>query len=195
MDDDSAFMSTLMNYLFRKFGINVKTVAPYNRPSLQAEHGIKSLPSILTKHLTEQGQMWHKYLPLATLAYNTFKSPNLGNYSPYELVFGRCSKVLLDLETDPDIKILGTYREYYILLGKRLLYLHKLSQDFRMKRLALINMDRDFFQYNSGDLVYIISLLTSQLRTASRTIAMKYIGLLAVYKIVDPHNYLLITLD
>ena len=57
MDEDSTFMSTLMNYLFRKFGIKVKTVAPYNHQSLQAEHGIKSSPSILTKHLTEQGQM------------------------------------------------------------------------------------------------------------------------------------------
>ena len=82
MDQDSAFMSTLMNYLFRKFGIKVKTVTLYNHQSLQAEHGIKSLSSILTKHLTEQGQMWHKYFPLATLAYNTFNSPNLGNYLP-----------------------------------------------------------------------------------------------------------------
>ena len=89
MDQDSAFMSTLMNYLLRKFGIKFKTVAPYNYQSLQAEHGIKSLSSILTIHLTEQGQMWHKYLPLATLAYNTFHSPNLGNFLPYELVFGR----------------------------------------------------------------------------------------------------------
>ena len=95
--------------------------------------------------------MWHKYLPLATLAYNTFNSPNLGNYSPYELVFGRKPKLLLDLETDPDIKISGMYREYYTLLSKRLQYLHTLLKDFRMKRLALINKDRDFFQYNSGD--------------------------------------------
>ena len=57
MDQDSAFMSTLMNYLFRKFGIKVKTVASYNHQSLQAEHGIKSLSSILAKHLTEQGQI------------------------------------------------------------------------------------------------------------------------------------------
>ena len=118
MDQDSAFMSTLMNYLFRKFGIKVKTVALCNHQSLQAEHEIKSLSSILTKHLTEQGQMWHKYLPLATLAYNTFNSPNLGNYSPYELVFGRKPKLLLDLETDLDINISGMYREYYMLLGK-----------------------------------------------------------------------------
>ena len=33
MDQDSAFMSTLMNYLFRKLNIKIKTVAPYNHQS------------------------------------------------------------------------------------------------------------------------------------------------------------------
>ena len=60
-------------------------VGPYNHQSLQAEHRIKSLTGILTKHLTGLGQMWTKYLSLATFAYNTFNSPNLGNYSPFEL--------------------------------------------------------------------------------------------------------------
>ena len=41
MDQDSAFMPSPMNYLFRKFDIRVKTVAPYNHQSLQVEHGIK----------------------------------------------------------------------------------------------------------------------------------------------------------
>ena len=63
-----------------------------------------------------------------------------------------------------------------------------------MKRLALIHKDREDFQYNSGDLVYIILPLTSQL-TASRKVYIKYVGPLVVYKIIDPHNYLLITLD
>ena len=57
MDQDSAFMSMLMSYLFRKLNIKIKTVAPYNHQLLQAEHGIKSLSMILTKHLTEKGQM------------------------------------------------------------------------------------------------------------------------------------------
>ena len=74
---------------------------------------------------------------------------------------------------DPDIKVSGTYREYFKQLGKRLKYLHKLLQDFWMKRLALINKDRDNFQYNSGDLVYIISPLTNQLRMASRKVLYK----------------------
>ena len=143
----------------------------------------------------EKGQMWHKYPLLATFAYNTFNSPNLANHFPYELVFGRKPKLLLDLETDPNIKVVGTFKEYYMQLGKRLQYLHKLLQDARTKRLALMNKDRDYFQYNSDDLVYIISPLTSQLRTVSRKVTIKYVGPLAIYKIVGPHNYLLITLD
>ena len=114
MDQDSTFMSTLMNYLFRKLNIKIKTVAPYNHQSLQAEHIIKSFSRILTKHLTGQGQMWHKYLPLATFTHNTFNSPNLANHSPYELVFGRKPKLLLDLETEPDVKVSRTYREYFL---------------------------------------------------------------------------------
>ena len=93
---------------------------------------------------------------------------------------------------DPDVRVSGTHRGYFLQLRKRLEYLHKLLQDFWMKRLALINKDREDFQYNNRDLVYIILPLTSQLRTASRKVSIKYVGPLAVYKIVDPHNYLLI---
>ena len=68
IDQDSAFRSTLMKYLFKRLGIKIKTVGPYNHQSLQAEHGIKSLSSILTKHLMGQGQNWNKllfgYLPI-----------------------------------------------------------------------------------------------------------------------------------
>ena len=34
-----------------------------------------------------------------------------------------------------------------------------------------------------------------QLRTNSRKVSIKYIGPLVIYKIVDPHNYLLMTID
>ena len=43
--------------------------------------------------------------------------------------------------------------------------------------------------------MYLISPLTSQLRTSSRKIATRYVGPLVIYKIVDPHNYLLMTMD
>ena len=111
MEQDSAFMSTLMNYLFKRLGIKIKTVGPYNHQSLQAEHGIKSLSTILTKHLMGQGQNWNKLLCLATFAYNTYNTPNLCNHSPLELIFGRQPRILLDLEIDPNIKVSGTYQD------------------------------------------------------------------------------------
>ena len=143
MDQDSVFMSSLLTYLLNKFNIKIRTAAPYNHQSLQAEHGIKSLSTIVIKHLTNLGQMWPKYLPLATFAYNTFNTPHLGNYSPYELIFGRKPRPLLNLDSNPDIKVSGTFKEYYQI--KRLKYLHNILLKFKSKRLAMINKDRTFF--------------------------------------------------
>ena len=137
MDQDRAFMSSLMNYLFKVFVIKIKTVGPYNHKSLQAEHGIKSLSAILTKHLTGQGWMWHNILLLAMFAYNTFHSPNLGNYSPFELTLEREPRILLNLETDPDVRIIGTYKDYHTLLTKRLKYLQNTLQNIKAKCIAL----------------------------------------------------------
>ena len=148
MDQDSAFMFSLITYLMKKFDIKIRTVAPYNHQSLQAEHGIKSLSNILTKDLTNLGQMWPKHLSLATFAYNMFNTPNLGNYSPYELTFGRKPRPLINLDSNPDIKVSGTFREYYE-LNKRIKYLQDVLFNFKSKRLATINKDRAFFQYKS----------------------------------------------
>ena len=61
-------MSLLKTYLLPKFNMKIRTVAPYNHQSLQAKHSNKSLSTIITKHLTNLGQMWPKYLPLAIFA-------------------------------------------------------------------------------------------------------------------------------
>ena len=172
MDQDSAFISSLMTYLFHRLNIKIKTIAPHNHQSLQAEHG-----------------------SLATFAYNTFNSSNLGNYSSYELIFCRKPKLLLNVDSNPDIKVSRNFREYYEFLNKRIKYLQDILFNLKLQRLAMINKDRENFQYKGGDLVYIISPLTGQLRTNSQKIAVKYVGPVVIYKIVDPHNYSLMTLD
>ena len=120
-------------------------MAPYNHQSLQAEHGIKLLSHMLTKHLTNLGQMWPKYLLLATFAYNTFNTPNLGNYNPYELTFGRKPKILIDVESNPDVKVSKSFREYYEFLNKRIKYLQDILFNFKSRRLAMINKNRGIF--------------------------------------------------
>ena len=91
-------------------------------------------------------------------------------------MFSRKLKILLDLETDPDIKVSGTYMDYHALLEKRLKYLQNTFQQFKSKHLVMVNKNHTDFQYNSGDLVYIISPLTSQLRTNSRNVTIKHVG-------------------
>ena len=107
------------------------------------------MSTILTKPLMGQGQNWNKLLCLATFVYNMFNTPNQCNHSPFELIFGRQPKILLNLETNPNIKVSGTYWDYYTLLNKRLHYLQTILQNFQSKRVALINKDREYFQYNS----------------------------------------------
>ena len=96
------------------------------------------------KHLTNLGQMWPKYLSLDTFGYKTFNTPNLTNFSPYKLVFGREPKLLLNLETTPIIKVAGIFKDYHELLNKRLKYLYELLQNFKSKRLAMINKELSF---------------------------------------------------
>ena len=147
MHQDSAFMSSLITYLLNKFSIKIKTVAPYNHQSLQAEHGIKSLSHILTKHLTILGQMWPKYLSLSTFAYNTFNTLNLGNYSPYELTFGRKPQTSNGFRNQSRYKgVLIIQGDIMKLLNKRIKYLQDKLYNFKSKSLAMINKDRGFFQ-------------------------------------------------
>ena len=52
---------------------------------------------------------------------------------------------------------------YYTLLKQEIKISTEILHQFRSKWLAMINKNHENFQYNSGDLVYIISPLTSQL--------------------------------
>ena len=81
----STALTTELSQLFR-------TVGPYNHQSLQAEHGIKSLATILMKHLTGLGQYWSNCLSFARLSYNTFCSPNINGFSPYDLFFWKIAQ-------------------------------------------------------------------------------------------------------
>ena len=91
-----------------------------NHQSLQVKHGIKTPSQILTKHLSGQGQMWHKYLPLATFAHNLFNSPNLTNHSPYELVFGRKNKITVKSGVGSRCESIGNTQRIFTAIAKKI---------------------------------------------------------------------------
>ena len=57
----------------------------------------------------------------------------------------------------------------------------------------MVNKDRAFFQYKRSSLYHFP--LTNQLHTALCKVSIKYVSPVTIYKIIDPHNYLLMTLD
>ena len=74
----------------------------------------------------------------------------------------------MNMDTNSDMKVSTNFKEYYNLLNKRIKYLQDILFSFKSRRLAMIKQNRENFQYRGGYLVYIISPLTSQLRTNSQ---------------------------
>ena len=72
-----------------------------------------------------------KIFTLGYVYINMFDTPNLGNHSPYELTYSRKPRPLLNLDSNPDIRISGTFKEYYEPLNKRLTYLQDILLNFR----------------------------------------------------------------
>ena len=62
---------------------------------------------------------------------------NLDNYRLYKLTLGRKPKMLIDLESNPDIKGSRSFKEYYDPLSKRIKYLQDILFNFKSKRLAI----------------------------------------------------------
>ena len=59
----------------------------------------------------------------------------------------------------------------------------------------MINKNRVFFQYNSGDLVLYNFTTHKPITHNIKKGKTKYVGPVVIYKIIGPHNYLLMTLD
>ena len=60
----------------------------------------------------------------------------------------------------------------------------------------MINKKQDVFQCNSGNFS-LYNFTTHKVHCAQlpRKVMIKYVGPVVIYKIIDPHNYLFMTLD
>ena len=194
-DQDPAFMSHLTQWFLHTYGIHVTTASPTNHQSLMAEHGIKSLASILMKHLTGLGDNWPQYCRPAMLVYNSFATPNLDNPSPFEIALGRKAVLAPRLEFKPKAPITGNTAEAHVKLQERLLYFRKRLEEFRSNTMSLMNKDRQHYGFTVGKIVYMYNLSGSQLQTGSRKIQCHFVGPLAIYKCKIPNQFLLMSLD
>ena len=195
-DQDPAFMSHLTQIMLLSYGVKLITVSPTNHKSLLAEHGIKSLSNILMKHLTGLGLDWNIYCKPAMLVYNSYASPNLADFSPFELVFGRKANICPEFEFNPQVPITGTHKQAFEILQKKFRYFRQALQKFRDNRQSLLNRDKTYHGYTAGQIVYVyFPGKPAMLHTGSRKIRCNFVGPLAIWKCVSPTQFILMSLD
>ena len=194
-DQDPSFMSTLCQYCFQQYKIQLITVSVTNHKSLLAEHGIKSLSNMITTHLTGLGKDWHVYAKPCMLTYNSYHTPNLDDHCPFELVFGRRPRIVPILEVTPPIPVTGTFKQAYEILNKKLRYFREMLIRFRDKRFEIMNRSKEFHGYTSGQIVYLFFPGHSLLTSGKRKFTCQFVGPLAIWKCFSPTQFVLMSLD
>ena len=66
---------------------------------------------------------------------------------------------------------------------------------FRDKRFEIMNRDREFQGYTSGQLVYLFCPSNSTLTTNRRKFTCQFVGPLAIWKCFSPTQFVLMSLD
>ena len=194
-DQDPSFLSSLSQYCFQQYGIKLVTVSPTNHRSLLAEHGIKSLGNLIMKHLSGFGKNWHIFAKPCMIAYNSYASPNLAGYSPFELVMGRKANIAPIFEVTPPVPVTGTFSQAKTELDKKLQYFREMLRKFRDKRFQILNRHKEFHGYTSGQLVYLFFPGHSLLHTGNKKFTCKFVGPLAIWKCFSPTQFVLMSLD
>ena len=144
-----------MEAFVTQLNIKVILVSPTNHQSLQAEHGIKSLSSLLVKKHLCTVWSWNSVLSYSMLCYNGYSSLSLNGYSPHELVFGHKMTLSHELEIKVDTVVSGTFKDYYEKLKKNLQYMGERLQKFRSQRFDLLNKDREYQAFDVGQILYM----------------------------------------
>ena len=104
--------------------------------SVLSERAIQSISNVLATKLVGRGRNWPLFVGASCFAYNTTPHALLGDYSPYELLYGRKPTDPLDLETsivhdpvNPDIKdFVTSLKERLAEVGQTATELHNKHQ-------------------------------------------------------------------
>ena len=160
---------------------------------LLAEHGIKSLSTLLVKHLFEVW-LWSNCLPSTMLCCNSYNIPNLDGIGPYKIVFGHKAILSHDLEIKPDVILSGIFKTYYENLEGNLDCPCSRLQKFRSERKNLLNRYKQYHLFQVGQMVYIYKAKGTIINTGSRKKAYYFVGSLVINRAIGPNQILLMSL-
>ncbi|XP_055955077.1 uncharacterized protein LOC130010906 [Patella vulgata] len=198
-DAASSLTGKLVSILCSALQIDHKLISVSNHGSLMVERHIKSISDLLKFNLNQYGTDWVRYVSTCTYAYNSFVSPQLGNFSPYELAFGKPPKNLTSLAWNFD-GVSKSYEEYLSHLKQKFNAISSSMLDLqrRQQEHQNISISHSISKnpiYGLGQFVYVLKPSSSSLTCNSRKMKAEWCGPLVVHQILDRTHYILSTLD
>ncbi len=195
VDEDRALTGTIITILLQMLHISLRIISPYNHGSSKTEERIKQLGIIIKKRLTEKGKDWPVYASSAAYALNTYSSPALNGFSPYELVFHHKPPNLLNFHVTPIKANTPALQEYMQLLRERFEVARATIVDCRsdqtLNRVADANRYSIAHQFQVGDLVALFAPLSSALQSNTTKFRKDFIGPLVINQKFPDDTYLL----
>ncbi|KAJ8038848.1 hypothetical protein HOLleu_16398 [Holothuria leucospilota] len=198
-DSGSSLTGKLVQLLCNTLQIDQRIISVENHGSLQVERHIQTIANFVKVNLNQFGTDWVRFVATSSYAYNSFSSPYLGNYSPYELAFGRKAPDLSNLSFNPMSGMSQSYEDYvehlkekFQAVSKTILSLQKKHQE--RQNVEITQKLSKMPVYSVGQLVYLYKPSSSSLTANSKKIRAEWCGPLVVHQILDRTHYILATL-
>lgn len=199
-DAASALTGKLLETLCATLHIDHKVISVENHGSLHVERMIKTISNFIKTNLNQLGTDWVRYISTSTWAYNSFASPHLGGYSPYELLFLREPPNMANLNFKPVTSLSSSYDEYLEHLKQKFNHVSKTMLDLQANKqesqnVKISNKLVKNPTYSVGQLVYLFKPTSSRLTANSRKIGANWVGPIVIHQVLDRTHFVLATLE
>lgn len=195
-DAQSSLIGKVMEILCKTLNISHKVISVLNHGSLHVERQIRSISDLIKVNLDQYGDDWVRYYSVAQYSFNTFSSPQLGNHSPFYLVFYREPRDFSGLTFHPPTGLSSSQKDYIQQLNERFQSVSKFMIDLQEHQQKAQNekISQKLNKspvYEPGQLVYLHKPDSSSLTANSKKFTAKYVGPFVVYQVLDSTHVLL----
>ena len=193
VDKAQELTGQVISILLKAMRCKMQIISPWNHGSSKAERQIKTIGEMITKMISDKGEMWPLFAATAAYAMNTYTSEALRGFSPYDLVFGRPPRILPNYEFEPLESYPVEIRTYVSLLRDRGQMLRQGQMNWKIKQARDKNMYNEMFnnvtRFKVGDMVYALAPYQSALHTGMRKFRQDFVGPLFIASVYDDTHY------
>ena len=198
-DAQSSLIGKVMEILCEALKISQKVISVMNHGSLHVERQIRSIADLIKVNLDQYGEDWVRYYSVAQYSFNTFCSAQLGNFSPWYLMFYREPRDISGLNFRPLLGLTSTQAEYIEQLKERFKGVSKFILELQENQQKIQNekISQKLSKnptYQKGQLVYLHKPSSSSLTSNCKKFTAKYVGPFVIHQVLDPTHVLLVDL-